>query len=125
MNRRHFVAAAATAPLAGCGRLTDSDDDSRLDLTVHNERAAPITVRVEVVDEAGTAYADESDRIESGVAREFGVAVGAAGRHEVTVAGSDWQGTLAWDADTCALFEGRVGVTDEGIEVAGECVQRR
>lgn len=121
MYRRHFVALAATSSLAGCTGLLDSDESGRLDLTVHNEGGAPITVRVAVVDEEGTTYEDESDRIDSGVARAFEVAVGTEGRHEVTVSGDDFEGQLAWNADTCTRYEGTVRVTDDRLEVAGEC----
>lgn len=125
MNRRHFVGIAATVSLAGCTGLFDSDQSSRLDLTVQNERADPVTVQVVVVDDDGTTYEDESDQIDSGVARAFEVAVGTAGRHEVTVSGDDFQGQLAWNADTCALFDGTIRVTDESVEVAGECIDQR
>lgn len=125
MNRRHFVAVAATASLAGCTGLFDSEENSNLDLTVQNERTDPVTVQVVVVDDEGTMYEDESDQIDSGVARAFKVPVGTDGRHEVTVSGEDWQGRLAWNADTCVLFDGTVRVTAESVEVAGECVQQR
>ena len=125
MNRRHFVAVATTASLAGCTGLFDSEENSSLDLTVQNERADPVTVQVVVVDDEGTTYEDESYQIDSGVARAFQVPVGTDGRHEVTVSGEDWQGQLAWNADTCVLFDGRVRVTDESVEVASECVQQR
>jgi hypothetical protein len=125
MNRRHFVAVAATASLAGCTGLSGDEENSSLDLTVQNERAEPVTVQVVVVDDGGTTYEDESDQIDSGVARAFEVPVGTTGRHEVTVSGTDWEGRLAWNADTCVLFDGTVRVTDESVEVAGECVQQR
>lgn len=125
MNRRHFVGVAATASLAGCTGLFDSEENSRLDLTVQNERAGPVTVQVVVVDDEGTTYEDESYQIDSGVARAFEVPVGTDGRHEVTVSGEDWQGQLAWNADTCVRFDGTVSVTGERVEVAGECVQQR
>jgi len=125
MNRRHFVAVAATASLAGCTGLFEGDEGSNLDLTVQNERAEPVSVQVVVVDSEGTTYEDESDQIDSGVARAFEVRVGTAGRHEVTVSGDDWAGQLAWNATTCRLFDGQIRVTDELVEVAGECVDQR
>ena len=124
MNRRQFVAVAATASLAGCMGSSDSEASS-LALTVENERADPVTVNVVVVDDEGTTYEEASEQIDSGVARAFEVPVGTDGRHEVTVSGEDWEGILAWNADTCALFDGTVRVTDESVEVAGECVQQR
>jgi len=125
MDRRYFLAAVGTVSLAGCSRLSGSDENSQLDLTVQNERAGPVTVQVTVVDDQGTTYADESDQIDSGVARAFQVPVGTTGRHEVTVFGDDFEGQLAWNADSCVLFDGRVRVTDELVEVASECVQSR
>ncbi|SFK83458.1 hypothetical protein SAMN04487950_1342 [Halogranum rubrum] len=125
MNRRHFVAVAATVSVAGCTGLFDGEERSNLDLTVQNERAQPVTVQVVVVDDEGTTYEDESDQIDSGVARAFEVPVGTDGRHEVTVSGEDWTGKLAWDATTCRLFDGQIRVTDDLVEVAGECVDQR
>lgn len=125
MNRRRFVGVAATASLAGCLGFAGNEEPSRLDLTVQNDRAEPVTAQVTVVSDEGTTYEDESDQIDSGVARAFEVTVGTSGRHEVTVSGEDWSGELAWNADTCALFDGTVRVTDERVEVAGECVDPR
>lgn len=125
MNRRRFVGVAATTSLAGCLGLAGNEEPSRLDLTVQNDRAEPVTAQVTVVDDEGTTYEDESDQIDSGVARAFEVTIGTSGRHEVTVAGDDWGGELAWNADSCAVFDGTVRVTDETVEVAGECVEPR
>jgi hypothetical protein len=125
MNRRQFVTAAATASLAGCSLPGSGEENGQLDLTVQNERAAPVTVQVEVVDDEGTTYEDESDQIDSGVARTFEVTVGTEGRHEVTVSGEDWRGQLAWNAGTCARFGGTVRVTDGSVEVASECTDVR
>jgi len=125
MDRRRFLGVAATAPLAGCAGLFDSQDPSRLDLTVQNEGVEPITARVVVVGADGTTYEDTSDQIDSGVARAFEIVVGTEGRHEVTVSGDDWEGSLAWHADACALFDGTVRVSDESVAVASECVQQR
>jgi hypothetical protein len=124
--RRQFLAAAATVPLAGCASLTGGDDEpSRLDLTVQNERPEPVTVDVSVVGDDGTTYESTSDQVDSGVARAFEVPVGTSGRHEATVSGDDWEGRVAWQAGTCSLFDGRVLVTPEAVEVASECVQQR
>ena len=125
MNRRHFVAVAGTLSLAGCTGLFGEPDNSRLDLTVRNARADPVTVQVDVVSDDGTTYEDTSDRVDNGVARGFEVVVGNAGRHVVTVTGDDFRGELAWNADTCRRFDGTVGVTDEAVEVVGECVDPR
>lgn len=73
MNRRQFITAAATGSLAGCAGLGGGEETGRLDLTVQNERAEPVSVEVKVVDEEGTTYEDESDQIDSGVVRAFEV----------------------------------------------------
>ena len=124
MNRRHFLAAAGSLSLSGCAGLFVDKERSRLNLSVHNERANPITVRVVVVDTEGATYEDESDRIDSGVARKFEVIGGRQGRLEVTVSGDDFRGQLAWNADTCRLFDGRIRVTNELVEITGECVEQ-
>lgn len=120
MHRRRFLALAATVPLAGCGGFGD-EEPSKLDLTVQNQRQQPITTQVTVVDSEGTTYEDDTDQIDTDVARTFEVTVGTSGRHEVTVSGADWRGQLAWNADTCGLFSATVRVTSDAIEVAGEC----
>jgi len=124
-DRRHFLAAAGATSLAGCTGLSEDEERSRLDLTVQNDRADPITVQIDVVDAEGTTYEDESDQIDTGVARAFEVIGGTEGRHEVTVSGSDFRGQLAWSAGSCQLFDGRVRVTDDIVEVAGECANQR
>ncbi|WP_311173725.1 hypothetical protein [Halobellus ordinarius] len=125
MDRRQFLTTAGIFSLAGCAGLSGGDEPSRLDLTVQNERAHPITAQVVVTDGEGTTSADEWGRIGNGVARPFDVPVGADGRHEATVSGDDWQGTLAWHADTCVLFDRTVRMIDDSIEVVSECVQQR
>ena len=125
MDRRHFLAAVGTTSLAGCTGVFNGEERSRLDLTVQNDRADPITVQVDVVDVEGTTHEDESDQVDSGVARAFEVIGGTEGRHEVTVSGDDFRGQLAWNATTCRLFDGQVRVTDDLVEVAGECVEQR
>ena len=127
MERRSLLAASAgalAASAAGCLGTGDSEP-SRLDLTVRNDGDGPVDVEVVVAGDDGTTYAEESDRVDAGVARAFEVTVGATGRHEVAVTGPDWEGRLAWDADTCALYDGRIAVDGETVEVAGECVDPR
>lgn len=53
MNRRGFLALVGTVSLACCGGLSGSGENSRLDLTVQNERAEPVTVNVVVKGEDG------------------------------------------------------------------------
>jgi len=127
VKRRSLLAAGAGAlGVAAAGCLgTGNPEPSGLDLTVRNDGDAPVEVDVTVSGDDGTTYADESERVDPGVARAFEVTVGAAGRHEVAVTGADWEGRLAWDAGTCALYDGRVAVGAGTVEVAGECVGRR
>lgn len=124
MNQRQFVALAGTTSLAGC--LTSSGDsgNSQPDLTVRNDRSGPVTVDVTVVDEGGTTYKEESNRIGSGVARAFEVTGDTECRHEVTVSGDNWRGQLAWNAGNCAPFKRTVRVTGDSVEVAGKCVNQ-
>jgi anti-sigma regulatory factor (Ser/Thr protein kinase) len=97
MDRRQFVAtaAAATAPLAGCTRLSGTREDGRIDLTVRNDGTDPVTVQVAFTADDGSTYAEESDRIDGGFARSFAVVVGTSGRHVVTVSGDGFCGELA------------------------------
>ena len=126
MKRRRLLAAGTGAlAVAAAGCLGSDPDPSRLDLTVRNDGDGPVDVEVTVAGDDGTTYAEESDRVDAGVARAFEATVGASGRHEVTVTGPDWEGRLAWDAGTCALYDGRVAVDAETVEVAGECVDPR
>lgn len=80
---------------------------------------------VAVTADGGTTYAEESDRIDGGVARSFAVAVGTSGRHVVTVSGDDFRGELAWDTGVCRRFDGTVAVADGSVEVVGGCVEQR
>jgi hypothetical protein len=125
MNRRGFVALVGITSIAGCAGPLDDDAPGQLRLTVRNERPEPVSVRVVVTGDDGTVYDEESDSIARGVARSFEVEVGSTGRHEVTVSGDDWRGQLAWDAGTCARFEGTVAVTPDSVDVAGECIEQR
>lgn len=125
MIRRRFLVVAGVASVPGCTGLFGEPENSHLDLTVRNERADPVTVQVDVVADDGTTYEDTSDQVDSGVARAFEVVVGTAGRHVVTVTGDDFRGELAWNADTCRLFDGTVGVTPDGVDVVGECADPR
>lgn len=122
MHRRQFTAAVLVGSVAGCAGLSGDDTEGRLDLTVQNGGDEPVTARVNVVNEEGETFEDESDRIDGGVARSFDVTVGTGGRHEVTVTGDDWRGSLAWNVDTCAVYSGTVRVTSGSVEVAGECI---
>ena len=127
MDRRSLLAASAGAfagAAAGCLGAGDPEP-GRLDLAVRNDGDATVDVEVVVAGDDGTTYAEESDRVDPGVARAFDVAVGATGRHEVAVTGADWEGRLAWDADACRLYDGRVAVDGETVAVAGECVDPR
>ena len=127
MERRRLLAAGTgtlAVAAAGCLGLGEADP-GRLDLTVRNDGDEPIDADVVVEGDDGTTYAEESDRVDAGVARAFEVAVGATGRHEVAVTGPDWEGRLAWDAETCRLYDGRVAIDGETVEVAGECIDTR
>ncbi|WP_423997759.1 hypothetical protein [Halorubrum trapanicum] len=127
MERRRLLAAGTgtlAVAAAGCLGLGEADP-GRLDLTVRNDGDEPIDADVVVEGDDGTTYAEESDRVDAGVARAFEVIVGASGRHEVTVTGADWEGRLAWGADTCRLYDGEVSVDAETVEVAGECADPR
>ena len=125
MERRTLLAAGTGALAAAAAGCLGEDDPGRLDLTVRNYGDAPVDVEVVVEGDDGPTYEEESDRVDAGVARAFEVTVGASGRHEVVVTGTDWEGRLAWDAGTCALYDGRVAVDGETVEVAGECVDLR
>lgn len=108
---------------AGClGVGSDGDSQSRLDLTVQNDRPNPVVFQLTVTDADGTTLVNESERLGGSVGQSFDFTVGTTGRHEVTVAGADWTGQLAWNADTCARYDATVRVTDDSVEVAGECL---
>ncbi|ACM56588.1 hypothetical protein [Halorubrum lacusprofundi] len=127
MHRRELLTAAATvtaSAVAGC--LGSGENDSgRLDLTVRNDGDEAVDIDVVVRGDDGTLYAEETDRIDPGVARAFEVTVDATGRHEVVVTGGDWEGRLAWDAAVCALYDGTVAVDAGTVSTAGECVDTR
>ena len=108
--------------LAGCSTNRKS---GRLDLTVRNERADPVDAQVTVTGPDGEVYEEETDRVDAGVCRAFEVTVGASGRHELTVSGDDWSGSLAWNAADCLLYDGQIRVTETAVETAGECVDSR
>ncbi|MGM0447007.1 MAG: hypothetical protein ACQERM_01990 [Methanobacteriota archaeon] len=127
MERRGLLAAGAGAlagATAGC-LGTGGPEPGRLDLTVRNDGDAPVDVEVVVEGADRSTYAEESDRVDAGVARAFEVPVGASGRHEAAVTGADWEGRLAWDAGTCRVYDGLVAVDDAAVEVAGECGEPR
>lgn len=126
MHRRRLLAATVSSATAAAGCLGfRAADSGRLDLTVRNDGDAAVDVEVVVRGDDGTMYAEETDRIDPGVARAFEATVGQTGRHEVAVTGPDWEGRLAWDAEVCALFGGTVIVDGDTVEVASECVDQR
>ena len=128
MHRRELLTTTATSVtaggVAGCLGLGEAES-GRLDLTVRNDGDEPVDVDVVVEGNDGTLYAEETDRVDPGVARAFEAVVGTTGRHEATVTGADWEGTVAWDAGACALYDGTVAVDAENVSVAGECVDQR
>lgn len=127
VNRRQYLATAtlSTAALAGCTGLLNDPEPSRLDLTVQNETDSRVTVEVTVTGPDGETYLNESDGVDPDVARAFEATVATDGRHEVVVSGSDFEGSLAWDAGVCLLYDGRVLLTAESVETEGECVDER
>lgn len=125
MYRRRLLALGAAATVAGCSGSIGGEQRRRLDLTVQNDRDDAITVRIEAVDAEGFNFEFEEARIDGGVVETFDIFVGSTGRYETTVTGDDFRGQLAWNAGTCALFDGAVRVTDERVNVSGECVQQR
>jgi len=84
--RAATVTASAVAGCLGSGE----NDSGRLDLTVRNDGDEAVDIDVVVRGDDGTLYAEETDRIDPGVARAFEVTVDATGRHEVVVTGGDW-----------------------------------
>jgi hypothetical protein len=128
MYRRELLTATATtvtaSTIAGC--LGSRENDSgRLDLTVRNDGNEAVDIDVVVRGDDGTLYAEETERIDPGVARTIETTVGATGRPEVVVTGGDWEGRLAWDAAVCALYDGTVAVDAGAVSTAGECVDTR
>lgn len=112
-------------PSAGClGFVGDGEQRSRLDLTVQNEGSGPVDVQVTLAQDDGTELANESDCVDAGVARAFDFTVGTSGRHEVTVAGEDWRGPLAWNADACARYDATVRVSEGNVTVSGDCLEQ-
>lgn len=111
---------------AGCAGLGDATENrSRLDLTVQNDGAEAISFQVVVTDADGAVIANESDRLAGRVGQSYEFTVGTTGRHEVRVAGDDWRGQIAWNADACANYEGTIRITADEVAVAGECVQQQ
>jgi len=100
MHRRELLTAAATVTASAVAGCLGSGRErlGRLDLTVRNDGDEAVDIDVVVRGDDGTLYAEETDRIDPGVARAFEVTVDATGRHEVVVTGGDWEGRLAWDA---------------------------
>lgn len=111
---------------AGCTGFSGSEENhSRLDLTVQNDRAQPVSFQLTVTDGDGAVIANESERLDGSVGRAYDFTVGTSGRHEVSVAGDDWRGQLAWNADSCAHFDATIRITNDSVEVAGECLQQQ
>lgn len=111
---------------AGClGGGNGDDSQSRLDLTVQNDRQQPVSVQLTVTDADGITLVNESERLGGRVGQSYDFTVGTSGRHEVIVTGADWAGQVTWNADTCARYDATVRVTDESVEVAGECLERQ
>ena len=111
---------------AGClGVGSDDDSRSRLDLTVQNDGTQPVSFQVTVADADGTILVNESERIDGSVGRSFDFTVGTTGRHEVTVASENWTGQVAWNTDTCARYDATIRVSDDSVEVAGECLEQQ
>lgn len=110
---------------AGCTGVDPDTDQSRLDLTVQNEQTQAITFQLTVTDGDGVALTNESAQLARGIGQTFDFTVGTSGRHEATVIGDEWQATVGWNADSCARYEGRVRITNEGVTVAGECLTRQ
>lgn len=109
---------------AGCLSVgSNGDSVSRLDLTVQNDGTQPVSFQLTVTEADGTTLVNESERLAGSVGQSFDFTVGTTGRHEVAVAGEDWTGQLAWNADTCARYDATVRVTDDSVEVAGECLE--
>ena len=111
---------------AGCLGVGNGDDSqSRLDLTVQNDGPQPVSFQLTVTDADGITLVNESERIGGRVGQSYAFTVGTSGRHEVIVIGKDWAGQVAWNADTCARYDATVRVTDESVEVAGECLEQQ
>lgn len=126
-RRLALVAVTLLVLSAGCAALPGGSDtvESRLELTVHNQRSQPISVQVTVRGPDGAVAATESDRLDPNVGQAFDFTVTKPGLYELTVAGDDWRGQLTWNAQTCAHFDATVRVTPASVEVAGQCVDQR
>ena len=111
---------------AGCLGVGNGDDSqSRLDLTVQNDGPQPVSFQLTVTDADGITLVNESERLGGSVGQSYDFTVGTSGRHEVTVTGADWAGQVAWNADTCARYDATLRVTDDSVEVAGECLEQQ
>ncbi len=112
--------------VAGCvGFGGGSDDGSQVDVTVQNDRGQVVSFDIVVRADDGTIFLEESDQLESSVAQSFTATGAASGRHEVTVIGTDWRGQLAWNAESCKQFDATIRITDEVVDVVGECLEYR
>lgn len=111
---------------AGClGLGGNSDTQSRLDLSVQNDGSQPLSFQVVVTEPDGTILVNDSQQLDGGDGQSFDFTVGTTGRHEVTVSGEDWAGQLTWNTDTCARYDATIRITDESVEVAGECLEQQ
>lgn len=112
--------------LAGCSMAVDSNEtlDRRLDLTVQNDGAASIPVRVIVVAPDGIVIANTSERVAGRVAQSFDFTVRTPGRYDVTVTGTDWKTSFGWNAATCTHYAGTVSVTADSLDTAGDCLSQ-
>ncbi|WP_206043438.1 hypothetical protein [Haloarcula rubripromontorii] len=126
MRRVQACLVGALVISAGCAGLGDvTDTRSRLDLTVQNDGSEAISFQIVVTDADGAVIANESDRLAGSVGQSYVFTVDTTGRHEVRVAGADWRGQIAWNANACANYEGTIRVTADEVAVAGECVQQQ
>jgi hypothetical protein len=114
-----------TASLAGCTGLSSGGENSRLDLTVQNDGSDSMTIQLEVVDDEGTTYRDESIQIDGGATRTFEIGVGTDGNCEATISGENFQSQLSWNADGCAHYEGTIRLTSTSVETSSTCAQSR
>lgn len=121
-----YVVVGMLAFSVGCvGFGGDADSRSTVDLTVQNDRTQSVSFLLTVTDGDDGVIVNESERLDSGVGRTFDFTVGAPGRHEATVAADDARGQVARNADICGHFDATIRISDERIEVAGECLEQR
>lgn len=111
---------------AGClGLGSGGDSESRLNLKVQNDRTQPVSFQLTLTEADGNSLVNESERLGGSVGQAYEFTVGTSGRHEVAVAGEDWRGQVAWNADTCTHYDATVRVTDDSVEVTSECLEQQ